>query len=280
MKIRFLGTAAAEGVPALFCNCDFCKYANSVRGKEIRTRSQAIVDDKLLIDFPPDTFYHKINNNLHLSGVSTLIITHSHGDHLAPSELTKRGYPYSKNMREDVLDVYANEKSLSLIKEELKFENEKEINDAFTLSVAKAFESFVTRDGYKVTPLKAYHHLTENALVYLIEKDDKCILYCNDTGILKEESLNFLKGYKGKIDFASFDCTMGVNSVGDKGTHMGIDDVKVLDDKLRDMGVYKVGAKKVITHFSHNNLLPFEKMQEKANNYGFIVAYDGIEFEI
>ena len=27
MKIAYLGTSAAEGIPALFCHCDVCKYA-------------------------------------------------------------------------------------------------------------------------------------------------------------------------------------------------------------------------------------------------------------
>ena len=27
MKVRFLGTAAAEGWPAVFCNCENCKKA-------------------------------------------------------------------------------------------------------------------------------------------------------------------------------------------------------------------------------------------------------------
>ena len=54
MKIKFLGTAAAEGIPALFCDCAVCQNARKVGGKEIKTRSQAIVDDKILIDFPAD----------------------------------------------------------------------------------------------------------------------------------------------------------------------------------------------------------------------------------
>ena len=46
MNIQFLGTAAAEGIPALFCKCRVCQNALAVRGKEIKTRSQAIVDGK------------------------------------------------------------------------------------------------------------------------------------------------------------------------------------------------------------------------------------------
>ena len=46
MKLTYLGTAAAEGVPALFCRCDFCRYARKAGGREIRTRAGALLDDK------------------------------------------------------------------------------------------------------------------------------------------------------------------------------------------------------------------------------------------
>lgn len=54
MKIQYLGTAA-EGLPALFCECETCKHAAFLGGRNIRTRSQAIIDDALLIDYPADT---------------------------------------------------------------------------------------------------------------------------------------------------------------------------------------------------------------------------------
>ncbi len=39
MKLKYLGTAAAEGIPALFCNCKHCASARELSGKNIRTRS-------------------------------------------------------------------------------------------------------------------------------------------------------------------------------------------------------------------------------------------------
>ena len=45
MKFHFLGTAAAEGIPALFCECAVCKEAREKGGRFIRTRSQALIDD-------------------------------------------------------------------------------------------------------------------------------------------------------------------------------------------------------------------------------------------
>ena len=76
MKIKFLGTAAAEGWPAVFCNCENCKKAASLGGKNIRTRSQILVNDDLLIDLPPDTYLHKLAHGLDLSKVSVLLVTH------------------------------------------------------------------------------------------------------------------------------------------------------------------------------------------------------------
>lgn len=63
MKITYLGTAASEGLPAPFCTCPVCQKARQEGGKSVRTRTQALVDESLLIDFPPDTYLHWLRNN-------------------------------------------------------------------------------------------------------------------------------------------------------------------------------------------------------------------------
>ena len=35
MKLHYLGTAAAESLPATFCECDICKTARARGGREI-----------------------------------------------------------------------------------------------------------------------------------------------------------------------------------------------------------------------------------------------------
>ena len=60
MKILYMGTAAAEGWPALFCSCPICTQARDHGGKNLRTRTQALLDGSLLIDFPPDTYSHAL----------------------------------------------------------------------------------------------------------------------------------------------------------------------------------------------------------------------------
>ena len=93
MKITFLGTAAAEGFPAIFCNCEYCNEARRLGGKNIRTRSQALIDDELLIDFPADTYSHFLKHGIRGDEIKYLIITHGHSDHLYPADFEMRhGY--------------------------------------------------------------------------------------------------------------------------------------------------------------------------------------------
>ena len=99
MKIQFLGTAAAEGMPAVFCNCAVCQEARRLGGKNIRTRSQALIDDQLLIDLPADTYMHFLTNGIEGDRIGHLLITHSHEDHLYPDELEMRCSWYAHDLR-------------------------------------------------------------------------------------------------------------------------------------------------------------------------------------
>lgn len=82
MVLDYLGTAAAEGWPAIFCECNACRRAAESGGRNIRSRSQALVNGELLIDLPADTCSRVLTGRLHLSGIQSCLITHSHSDHL------------------------------------------------------------------------------------------------------------------------------------------------------------------------------------------------------
>ncbi len=58
MNVFFLGTGAAEGIPALFCDCTICKATKKTGGPDKRTRSTVLIDETIKIDLPPDTLYH------------------------------------------------------------------------------------------------------------------------------------------------------------------------------------------------------------------------------
>ena len=55
MEFTYLGTAAAEGWPAVFCRCKYCLEAQRLGGKNIRTRSQAIITGDLMVGLASGT---------------------------------------------------------------------------------------------------------------------------------------------------------------------------------------------------------------------------------
>jgi phosphoribosyl 1,2-cyclic phosphate phosphodiesterase len=81
MKVKYLGTGAAEGWPEVFCGCQHCRKARIRGGKNIRTRSSVLIDDSMMVDFPPDSYSHVISYGLDFSRLKHLVITHSHQDH-------------------------------------------------------------------------------------------------------------------------------------------------------------------------------------------------------
>lgn len=50
MKIKYLGTGAAEGMPGTFCACPVCLRSLQEGGKSLRMRSCLLLDDDILID--------------------------------------------------------------------------------------------------------------------------------------------------------------------------------------------------------------------------------------
>ncbi len=83
MKIKYLGTAASEGVPSAFCNCDNCKLFRKVGGKNLRARTQALIDGKILIDFNEDTY---MNIRLDFIGFDCTYVNapaNTHGSHMS-----------------------------------------------------------------------------------------------------------------------------------------------------------------------------------------------------
>ena len=57
MKLTFLGTGAAEGIPCFGCGCPRCEAARHGSEKDRRQRTALLVagtDGKLLVDTPPE----------------------------------------------------------------------------------------------------------------------------------------------------------------------------------------------------------------------------------
>lgn len=272
MKFRYLGTAAAEGFPAVFCNCQYCQEARKRGGKNIRTRSQSIINDELLIDFPADTYHHFLTNGIEGDKIKYLLITHSHQDHFYCEDLEMRHGAYAHDMRVDTLQLFcgrgAYDKLLSYGGVPAKVE----------LHLMEPYKETAV-GPYKVTPLPARHYKGDDALFYLI-KGEKTILYAHDTGYFYEEVFDFLKEKQIVPDMISFDCTNVSITASDEGSHMGIDNIVRVTERLRENGNVDQHTTLVVNHFSHNGNPLHEELEEKMGPKGYLVSYDGMTLEL
>ncbi len=274
MKIKYLGTAAAEGIPGLFCNCRVCQNALKVRGKEIKTRSQAIVDGELLIDFPTDTYLHILNYGLDLRGIHHCIITHSHADHFNPGDFWCRFEGIAHDIGDEPLHVYVTNAGYEQAQREFGTGFD---NDRVKFHKVTPFSEFDIGE-YHIIPMAADHAPHTDPVIYIVEKGGKSLLYANDTGIFPESTWEYLKSYKGKFDFVSLDCT-GMALKGWRGNHMALDTNKEVYDRMVEMGLCDESTVAYVHHFSHNGALTHEELVFEAGKLGFGATYDGLEVE-
>lgn len=276
MKLTYLGTAAGEGFPAIFCNCEFCQKARKQGGKNIRSRSQAIINDDLLIDFPPDTFMHVINGKLRLDRVKTLIVTHSHADHFNSKDLVRRQPPYAHNMDTETMQVYCSNGAYERLCKEIN--NEKPFGN-IEFHVLRAFESF-TAENYKITPLPARHQLEEDAFIFIIEKNGKRILYAHDTGYFYDSVFEYIKSNNLYFNLVSYDCTNIELPIPDTATHMGFENISRVKKTLKEMKAVDEKTIQIVNHFSHNGNPLHNNLKRICKPLKLIPSYDGLEVKI
>lgn len=279
MILTFLGTAAAEGLPAVWCNCPACSRAKENGGAEIRTRSQILIDDRILIDFPMDTYMHALTNKLDLSAIDSVLITHAHMDHCYPQEFNLHGEPFAHGMTQTTLTIYGNRTVNKTFKKATKPEMRKTISPSVPHKIIRPFERFVTASGYTVTALPAVHTKGEECLIYAVEKGGKTALLFNDSGILPNETYNKMKEMNLRFDLVSFDCTYGHARHG-SGRHMGSLDADGERKKMQSSGLVHDGTQYILTHFSHNCEHSHNELCEIEKDNNFTVAYDGMKIEI
>lgn len=277
MKIQYLGTAAAEGIPGIFCECENCRKTMELGGKNIRTRSQALIDNKLLIDFPADTYMHYLKWKFPLDKIKTCIVTHSHMDHLYPVEIEMRINGYAHVNSSEPLTFYSAESGYKMLMSVIRDYNISE-TDVRAVQI-KPFEAFEA-DGYRITPIKAEHDKASSPLVYAIEKEGKSIFYANDTSELCKESMDCLKKFERPFDVISLDCTQANDEIVPYIGHMNLNKCAALRDEYIKIGIASDHTIFILNHFSHNGKdVVYDDFAKIAEERGFITAYDGMEVE-
>ena len=199
--MKFLGTAAADGLPGPFCACRTCQDARR-RPERQRMRSMFMLDEKTLIDFGPDLCAACARQGLDMSALDTVFITHTHEDHFCPSNAGL--IHMSKTRGDKPVDVYLSEAAYKVV-----YRMRDAFGDAFTyMDAIKNLDQGLVRlhpvkigvpferSGYQVLAVGTTHQVSpmEAGVNYLFEKAGFKLLYACDTGYYPEETIELLRG--------------------------------------------------------------------------------------
>ncbi len=271
MRLQLLGTAASEGWPAPFCLCDACQEARRRGGLNLRSRSNALLDDDFKIDWGADTLTQLQRTGRHAQGVRTLVFTHQHSDHIVPGELDWARTPFTLTPPAPIA-VYGNAQVLEMLRE--AFPGEK--SSAFEFHGLESERETVTAAGDSILPLPADH--VAGAFTLLIKRGQKSLFYGHDSGLYPQPTLAALQAH-GALDIVLMDCTSGGQSTSNRG-HMGTDGVIQMKQELQKRGAITDKTRVIATHFSHNGKLGHEELMRALLPHEIEVAFDGMLIEV
>ncbi len=295
MKIIFLGTGAAEGIPALYCRCKFCTEARKRGGKNIRTRSALRIGEKYQIDLPPETFSQMIKNNIDMYSIEHLLITHSHLDHLQFEILFEK--VMAKNTNKKPVNIYISSEAWEFVKGILalfeKKQSDKRIRTLWEWVRVNQVEPYRELKIGELQVKTVYGNHTawgdnEKALNYLIKfPEGKKLLYAVDTGFYSDMNMEYLTGES--IDILIMECTFGGRN--DRGefpeSHLDVDSFIKMVEKMENLNIVGSQTKIYATHINPHHGLLHEELQSTFDSYlshsfrhTITVAYDGLTLEI
>ncbi|NSW89249.1 MAG: MBL fold metallo-hydrolase [Firmicutes bacterium] len=285
MDMFFLGTGAAEAIPAVYCRCNYCVKARKNGGKDVRSRSSFRIDERHQIDLSPDIYFQMQKYGLDLYDLEHILITHSHEDHFDIAEILSKEMAVINNGKPVYiyLSTSAAKWAKTLINTYLGNKNENEINkiyNKYRLVPVDYFEMFKAGD-LEVTSLKANHKaLGENeyGLNYIIKlKNGKTMLYGVDTGYYEQDTWEFLEGKK--VDILVMEATFGGRYRGFQVSgHLDVKNLISVLERMEQIGFIEQSTNIYATHINHKHDLMHDDMQKVFDSSSFrvTVAYDGL----
>ncbi len=282
---RIIGSGAAEAIPSPMCLCPVCETARRRGGKDIRSRSCLRVSPGMQIDFGPDQFYQSWVLGNDLTGLTDILVTHTHADHLALAEFDLRALAVSGAA--EPVTVHASREGCRWIERALALHSDSALSypPCYHLAAHPYFESF-RAGGLDVTLLRGNHRgygEGEDSANYLIRLNDgKMLFYAVDTGYFLEETFEFLNS--AHLDILVLDGTFGAFPRFQEeraSGHLGFPGVLAVVRRLLSQGTLEAGAMVCVTHISHRGGMCHNEMQAFYDAQGtgvrILVGFDGME---
>jgi len=273
MEFQYLGTAAAEAIPALFCGCDACVRSRRAGGRAVRTRSQAIIDGTLLIDFPADTYGHFLTHNINTLNITACLITHTHSDHLYPKDMENLTPTTSKVPDGFHITFCGSDAVRRAMEEPLA------LLAPYGRASFVEMKEFETRaiGKYAVTALPAVHAPHTGPVLYMISDGVKTVLYAHDTHEIRDDVWSYLEENRIHLDLVSLDCTHACQP-RDCGGHMNLTQNAQVRRQMLEAGIADEHTVFVSNHFSHNGIhVVYDDFVPLAEKEGLLTSYDGMK---
>ncbi|MBQ9760641.1 MAG: MBL fold metallo-hydrolase [Clostridia bacterium] len=261
MKLEFLGTGAA----------DYDLERDSALA-EFRRFSSMMINDDLLIDPGPHIFhYAETFGKEHLfDNLKTVIITHSHEDHLDPESV--------KRLSALCPDCVFAGNAVSL---EVLQTAGVEVN----YRVLTPFERYEFGNAV-IVPMYANHftgRYDEQPLLYSVELEGKKLYYGADTGWLPAATWEYISTQQ--YDAMIFELTVGEASYDYRiFTHMGTDMLKIMlrtvTHRDRHYNATNFGCKFFTTHHARTLHPDHATLAAMLAPLNVLPAYDGFITEI
>ncbi|GAK55554.1 hypothetical protein U27_02388 [Candidatus Vecturithrix granuli] len=289
MNLIFLGTGAAEGVPAMYCRCEYCTQVRKTGGKDLRTRSAFRIGDRYQIDINFDNNWQMHRCGIDMYAIEHILITHTHADHFQFEEIVAKEMSVSGQANGKLLNIYMSlpakawiENLLASLYTPKVYEKKLRIlNERYRIHGLEYFREYHIGD-LDVETLKGSHRLREGdeyAMNYLILfPDGTRLLYALDTGWYPEETWDFLEGKT--VDVLILDCTFGGRTDRPEYPAGHLDLLSFVKMLERMIAINFISARTRIfaTHINPHQGLLHEALQKKFDETRFnvTVAYDGL----
>ncbi len=257
MHLTFLGTSAGWPLPRLGCNCEIC---TSHDPKDKRTRTQILIDDKVLLDAGPDTYNHLLPLNV-TQKLKAVLISHAHPDHILG--LWDLPHIYGRNENEvDKIKLFVTREVLNNIRSTFFSQFQ-----PIVVSIQKPLETFNIEHA-KITYFPVIHGKTPAFGIKY--KNGKFIAYIPDFNRILPSSQRVIRDCHVLIIDGS-----SLGKLGQSPGHISIQDGITISKNLKAKSVYFVHiGHKTGTHKFLENYL-----RENAGR-NFHIAYDGLQLEV
>lgn len=251
-ELLFLGTGAADW-----------DIKDKKKGEFFRRNSAALLNDDLMIDCGAHIFdfaedYEKPEL---YDGVTDILITHYHSDHLVADSVKK----------------LAENKKIRVMGDSRVC---KDLSDCENIELTLAAPYTEQKMGnYKIIPMLANHEIVamgdQYALHYIIiTPDGKVIFYGCDGAWLLRPTWNTMLEYK--FDIIVLDCTVGDSDDWRLFEHNTIPMLRTMMKEIREKELIKDGGMAIASHLARTLHVSHEETVKILEKLDIKTAYDGM----